>query len=467
MAKYYTTTEELTSIANAIRAKGNTNESLTYPTDFVTAIENITTAVTPTIVEEKDVNFIDYDGTLLYSYTATEAQALTALPANPSHSGLTAKGWNWTLAEIKTQLTNVGGKVWVGQEYNVTDGKTEIEIVLDDPNYLSPYLSIAVNGTVVIDWGDSSSTTTVTGGSNTGLKNSQHTYASTGRYVIKISVTSGKFTFYSDGTAYGTVIRYGISGGDLRNLTYSRAIRSIKMGTNCYLGDRCLSNCQAMTSFLISHDTTSTGYSVFYYNYSLKCLVFPRGITTLQGYITYDAKGMEHISFPPTLTTIGSYFCINQFKLESITIPYSVTTINERMLQGCSQLREVRFPDGISTLSYMLVSCKDVQQVKLPTNLTTLGNRCFFECYSIQSLTIPASVTTIGTEVFYDCYGMHEYHFLSTVPPTLSNTNAFTNMPTGCVIYVPYSSDHSILDAYKAAQNWSSYASRIQEEPQS
>lgn len=467
MAKYYTTTEELTSIANAIRAKTNDNSSLVYPNGFVSAIESISSQTPVAVVEEKDVNFIDYDGTLLYSYTAQEAQALTALPANPSHSGLTAEGWNWTLAEIKTQLTNVGGKVWVGQEYNVTDGKTEIEIVLDDPNHLSPYLSIAVNGTVVIDWGDGSSTTTVTGGSNTGLKNNQHTYASTGRYVIKISVTSGKFTFYSDSTTYANVIRYGVSSSDLRNLAYSDAIRSIKMGANCYLGDRCLSNCQAMTSFLISHDTTSTGYSVFYYNYNLKCLVFPRGITTLQGYITYDAKNMEHISFPPTITTIGSYFCINQFNLKSITIPYSVTTINERMFQNCSQLREVRFPDGISTLSYMLVSCKDVQQVKLPTNLTTLGARCFYECYSIQSLTIPASVTTISTEVFYDCYGMYEYHFLSETPPTLSNINAFTHIPTGCIIYVPYSSDHSILEAYQTAQNWSTYASYMQEEPQS
>src|SRR5574344_498215 len=32
----------------------------------------------------KDVNFYDYDGTLLYSYTLAEAQALTALPDQPT-----------------------------------------------------------------------------------------------------------------------------------------------------------------------------------------------------------------------------------------------------------------------------------------------------------------------------------------------------------------------------------------------
>ena len=44
------------------------------------------------------VYFIDYDGTILHDYTETEAQALEALPANPTHTGLTSQGWNWTLA---------------------------------------------------------------------------------------------------------------------------------------------------------------------------------------------------------------------------------------------------------------------------------------------------------------------------------------------------------------------------------
>ena len=43
MADYLTNTTELTSIANAIRAKGNTSESLVYPQGFITGINNITT----------------------------------------------------------------------------------------------------------------------------------------------------------------------------------------------------------------------------------------------------------------------------------------------------------------------------------------------------------------------------------------------------------------------------------------
>lgn len=49
-------------------------------------------------------------------------------------------------------------------------------------------------------------------------------------------------------------------------------------------------------------------------------------------------------------------------------------------------------------------------------------------------------------------------------PPTINTENMFQSnggRPTN--IYVPYSADHSILDAWKAASGWSTYASRMKE----
>ena len=65
--------------------------------------------------DEKDVNFYDYDGTRLYSYSAADFAALDALPANPSHDGLTAQGWNWTLADAKTYVATYGELVNFGR----------------------------------------------------------------------------------------------------------------------------------------------------------------------------------------------------------------------------------------------------------------------------------------------------------------------------------------------------------------
>lgn len=102
---------------------------------------------------KKQINFIDYDGTIVESYTKTEWQSVTALPSNPSHTGLTAQGWNWTKAQIDAQITSVpSSDIWVGQMYITDNGKTRIYIHLEEGR-LHPYLGICPNGTVVVDWG--------------------------------------------------------------------------------------------------------------------------------------------------------------------------------------------------------------------------------------------------------------------------------------------------------------------------
>lgn len=53
--------------------------------------------------QRSDVNFFDYDGTLLYAYTWEEAKELTELPELPRHSDLDVRGWNYTLEDIKAQ----------------------------------------------------------------------------------------------------------------------------------------------------------------------------------------------------------------------------------------------------------------------------------------------------------------------------------------------------------------------------
>lgn len=467
MAKYYTTTEELTSIANAIRTKGNTNSSLVYPTGFVSAIQNISTSSAPIKIAEKDVNFIDYDGTILYSYTAQEAQALTELPANPTHTGLTSHGWNWTLAEIKTQLTTIGGRVYVGQEYITASGATEIDIELEDANYLSPYLAITVNGTVTIDWGDSSNTDTLTGTSLSSMKYKQHIYASVGNYTIKITVTSGSFAFYSDNTAYAGVLREGSSGSLLYRMTYTRAIKHIRMGQNSNVKTRAFANCVELQTFILPHGLTSVDASLFYYTHSLKSLTIPKGVTTLSNYFLMQCYHLINISIPPSITTLNSYVFDNVSTIKYITIPYGVTSINTGLFYACNDLKEAFLPNIDLNTNSVFYNCRGLLNFTIPSNVTSIGTNAFNQCQNLTTLTIPSQVTSIGTNAFYSCYGMEEYHFLSTTPPTLNSTTAFSSIPSSCIIYVPYSEDHSVLNVYKTDTNWSTYASYMQEEPQS
>lgn len=75
-------------------------------------------------LERNDINFFDYDGTLLYAYTWEEAKNLTQLPPLPTHGNLEVKEWNYTLEDIKAQGTKTTiGKVDVGACCYGADGE--------------------------------------------------------------------------------------------------------------------------------------------------------------------------------------------------------------------------------------------------------------------------------------------------------------------------------------------------------
>ena len=72
----------------------------------------------------------------------------------------------------------------------------------------------------------------------------------------------------------------------------------------------------------------------------------------------------------------------------------------------------------------------------------------------ITELYVPANFTSIAGSCMRDNFCMRAVHFESTTPPTLPNTDAILyNNRAMKKIYVPYSADHSVLNAYLNATN--------------
>jgi hypothetical protein len=58
---------------------------------------------------------------------------------------------------------------------------------------------------------------------------------------------------------------------------------------------------------------------------------------------------------------------------------------------------------------------------------------------------------------------MRNYYCYRTEPPNLTSSNVFNDIPGTCVIWVPKSTDRTVLTAYKTASNWSNYANHMAE----
>ena len=401
----------------------------------------------------KDINFFDYDGTIVESYTAQEWGSVSTLPANPDHDGLTAQGWNYTKAQIDTEVT-AQGKCDVGQMYVTSSGATEIDIHIADIARNNPYLGFAVNGTAVIDWGDNSSTDTVTGGSLTTQKRKQHTYASKGDYTIKITVTGSMALF---GTSNYSLLSNNLDSDGSRY--FLNWVQAIRIGANVTaIGYYAISNCRVLKTITIPNTVTTIGNHAFYGCYSLESITIPNTVTTIDTYTFSNCNALESITVPSGVTTIGSYMFQSCYSLASITIPSGVTTIDTYAFSNCNALESITIPNTVTTIgSYVFQNCYSLASITIPSGVTTIDSYTIYTCYSLASITIPSGVTTIKNNSLQYCYGMKEYHIKPTTPPALANANAFGGMPSDCTIYVPTAS----LATYQGASGWSDYASKM------
>ena len=133
-------------------------------------------------------------------------------------------------------------------------------------------------------------------------------------------------------------------------------------------------------------------------------------------------------------------------------------TLNTRKVY-CNMLQAVEIGKSVTSIgTYAFSYCQSLASIVIPSRVTSIGNSAFQNCYSLASIVIPQGVTSIGTYAFSDCCGMAYYDFrASKSVPTLSNKNAFNNIPSDCKIVVP----DSLYSSWTTATNWSTYASMI------
>ena len=394
----------------------------------------------------KEVNFLDYDGTILYSYTAADFATLSSMPANPTHDGLTAQGWNWSLTNAKAYVAKYG-KLNIGQMYITDDGKTRIYIHLEEGR-TSPVLGVCPNGTVDIDWGDGTVHDTLTGSNtSTAVYTSAHSYAAPGDYVIQLTVT-GSMGFNSDGLLTYTSV------SDDRGYVYKNAIRKVELGSGVTsIGSSTFSSCYSLSSITIPDGVTSIGGNAFDSCSSLSSITIPDSVTSIGSGVFNYCSSLSSITIPDGVTSIGSGVFIYCSSLSSIIIPDSVTSIGGYAFYYCSSLSSITIPDGVTSIGgNAFDSCYSLSSITIPDGVTSIGDGAFYSCYSLSSITIPDSVTSIGSGVFNYCYGVAHLYFLSTTPPSVSNSDAFSDIPTDCVIHVPVGS----LSAYTSATNYPS-----------
>ena len=190
-------------------------------------------------------------------------------------------------------------------------------------------------------------------------------------------------------------------------------------------------------------------------------------------------SGLKYISLPDNLLKIGDR-AFEQTKLISITLPASVREMGIGICEGCTELRSATmycpvgkdmFKDcswlksitfhienaiigGYTFISEVILGpevkyirfagMKNLQGVKIPENVTTIGDHCFYDT-AVLSVFVPKTVTKIETGAFYNCKSLQELYIPNS---GILYDNSQTNY------YVVLGNCPSLMDVYVYMDEW-------------
>lgn len=134
-----------------------------------------------------------------------------------------------------------------------------------------------------------------------------------------------------------------------------------------------------------------------------------------------------------------------------------ITSIGRYACAGWSALKTIDFPNLVTVGNYAF-NASGITRAVFP-KVTSIGTSSLYNCTSLTFVDLPV-VEEIDSQAFAYSSKLETVIIRSTSVATLGNTNVFNNTPiksgTG-YIYVP----SSLVDSYKAASNWSTYAAQI------
>ena len=206
------------------------------------------------------------------------------------------------------------------------------------------------------------------------------------------------------------------------------------------IGTYAFSRCSSLTSIEIPNSITSIGYEAFYGCSSLKSVIIPDSVTNIEEYAFSGCSSLNNIEIPNSVTSIGADAFSGCSSLTNIEIPSSITRIGNRTFYECKNLTSIEIPNSVTSIEDSAFSgCSSLTNIVIPNSVTSIGKEIFYACISLENINveennkkyistdgilynkdktkiihypvnnsikdyiIPSSITSIGNRTFYEC----------------------------------------------------------------
>lgn len=164
-------------------------------------------------------------------------------------------------------------------------------------------------------------------------------------------------------------------------------------------GSNAFESCKSLKAIKIPSGVTAIPSSCFRECSSLESVTISEGVTSIAGFVFYHCN-LNALTLPESLETIGRYAFDSNRSLKSVNIPAKVKTIGERAFSYCG-LTDLVIPEGVQTIGDYAFEDNSLQNLTLPSTITSIGNKAFLYNNNLQSITCNAATPpTLGDNAF-------------------------------------------------------------------
>lgn len=112
--------------------------------------------------------------------------------------------------------------------------------------------------------------------------------------------------------------------------------------------------------------------------------------------------------------------------IKDLEIPGNITSIGNRAFYDCSSLTSVTMGNSVTSIDFAAFGdCRSLTSITIPNRVKSISYSAFYNCSSLTSVTVGDSITGIGLEAFCNCSRLTSI----TIPDGVMNIgdNAFYN----------------------------------------
>ena len=220
-------------------------------------------------------------------------------------------------------------------------------------------------------------------------------YFRTGNSDLKL-VTSNTMTFVSDIRSGVKILRLSKSITSVEALQLSKNLEGFEISNEneSFSIDE--------NGVLYNKDKTFLYFAPYGKRASFTRYDVPSSVKALNYCVFEEFNQLEFVSLPECLKEIGWYAFKNCPKLAIINFPSTLEVIGQQAFYGCVKLLDANFSENLQSIGdEAFYGCVNLRTLKFSEGTKTIGAGAFSHCYNLTNVTFSNTIETIPNYAFY------------------------------------------------------------------